>query len=43
MTPDASTLTPEYSDPTQHAMLVAWGHFARTLAFTKRLAVIRSF
>jgi hypothetical protein len=38
MTPDASTLTTEHSHPTQHAMLVAWGHFGRTLKFTKRLA-----
>lgn len=38
MTPAASTLTTEHSNPTQHAMLVAWGHFGRTLAFTKRLA-----
>ena len=40
MTRDASTLTTEGSNPTQHAMLVAWGHFGRTLAFTKRLAGI---
>ena len=40
MTADASTLTTEHSNPTQHAMLVAWGHFARTLEFTKRLAGI---
>ncbi len=38
MTSDASTLTTEQSNPTQHAMLVAWGHFGRTLGFTKRLA-----
>jgi hypothetical protein len=38
MTPDANTLTTEAHHPTQHAMLVAWGHFARTLGFTKRLA-----
>jgi hypothetical protein len=38
MTPDASTLTTEHSHPTQHAMLVAWGHFGRSLEFTKRLA-----
>jgi hypothetical protein len=38
MSPDASTLTTEYSNPTQHAMLVAWGHFSRTLKFAKRLA-----
>jgi len=37
---DASTLTTEHSSPTQHAMLVAWGHFARTLGLTKRLAVL---
>ncbi len=40
MTRDASTLTTEGSNPTQHAMLVAWGHFGRTLEFTKRLAGI---
>lgn len=38
MTQDASTLTTEHSGPTQHAMLIAWGHFARTLGLTKRLA-----
>src|SRR5512135_1145246 len=38
MTPDASTLTTEQSNPTQHAMLVAWGHFSRTLEFAQRLA-----
>ena len=38
MTRDASTLTTEQSSPTQHAMLIAWGHFARTLGLTKRLA-----
>jgi hypothetical protein len=38
MTRDASRLTTEASSPTQHAMLVAWGHFARTLGLTKRLA-----
>lgn len=38
MTPDASTLTTEQSHPTQHAMLIAWGHFGRTLGFTQRLA-----
>src|SRR5512142_1992692 len=38
MTRDASILTTEQSNPTQHAMLVAWGHFGRTLEFTKRLA-----
>lgn len=38
MTRDASTSTTEQSHPTQHAMLVAWGHFGRTLGFTKRLA-----
>ena len=40
MTRDASTLTTEQSSPTQHAMLIAWGHFARTLGLTKRLAVL---
>ena len=40
MTRDASTLTTEQSSPTQHAMLIAWGHFGRTLEFTKRLAGI---
>ena len=40
MTRDASTLTTEHSSPTQHAMLIAWGHFARTLGLTKRLAVL---
>lgn len=40
MTRDASPLTTEHSSPTQHAMLVAWGHFARTLGLTKRLAVL---
>ncbi|MGV0977066.1 MAG: hypothetical protein ACOYD1_13730 [Candidatus Nanopelagicales bacterium] len=38
MTRDASTLTTEPSSPTQHAMLIAWGHFARTLGLTKGLA-----
>jgi hypothetical protein len=38
MTGDASSLTTEQSRPTQHAMLVAWGHFARTLGLTERLA-----
>lgn len=38
MSPDASTLTTEHSSQTQHAMLVAWGHFGRNLEFTKRLA-----
>lgn len=38
MTQDASTLTTEHSSPTQHGRLVAWGHFARTLGFAKRLA-----
>jgi len=41
MTQDASTLTTEHSGPTQHAMLIAWGHFARTLGLTKRLAGLR--
>ena len=40
MTQDASTLTTEHSGPTQHAMLIAWGHFARTLGLTKRLAAL---
>ena len=38
MTPDASTLTTEQSHPTQHAMLIAGGHFGRTLGFSKQLA-----
>ena len=38
MTPDASTLTTEQSHPTQHAMLIAWGHCGRTLGFSKQLA-----
>jgi hypothetical protein len=38
MTRDASTLTTESNNSTQHAMLVAWGHFGRSLEFTKRLA-----
>ena len=38
MTGDAGTLTIEPSRPTQHAMLVAWGHFARTLRLSQRLA-----
>jgi len=38
MTQDASTLTTEQSNPTQHAMLIAWGHFGRTLGFAERLA-----
>ena len=41
MTPTASTSATEpSSSPTQHAMLIAWGHFARSLEFTKRLAGI---
>jgi hypothetical protein len=40
MTRDAGTFTTEHSNPTQHAMLVAWGHFGRTLEITKRLAGI---
>jgi hypothetical protein len=40
MTQDASTLTTQDSHSTQHGMLVVWGHFARTLEFTKRLAGI---
>jgi hypothetical protein len=40
MTQDASTLTTQDSHPTQHGMLIAWGHFARTLEFRKRLAGI---
>jgi hypothetical protein len=40
MTPDASTSTTEQSHPTQHAMLIAWGHFARTIELTKRLAAL---
>ena len=38
MTPDASTLTTEQSHPTQHARLIAGGHFGRTLGFSKQLA-----
>jgi hypothetical protein len=40
MTPDTGTLTAEGSSPTEHAMLIAWGHFARGLEFVKRLAGI---
>lgn len=40
MTQDANTLTAEHSGPTQHGMLIAWGHFARTLGLTKRLAAL---
>lgn len=40
MAQDASTLTTKQSGPTQHAMLIAWGHFGRTLDLTKRLAVV---
>ena len=40
MTQDASTLRTDQSSLTQHAMLVAWGHFTRTMGLLKRLADI---
>ena len=35
MTGDAGTLPSEHRGPTQHAMLIAWGYFARALVLTQ--------
>jgi len=35
-----STLTTVESSPTQHAMLIVWGHFARAIGLLKRLAQV---
>lgn len=40
MIPNTSTLTTDQSRPTQHAMLVAWGHFARSIGLLPRLSEI---
>lgn len=40
MAQDTSSLTIGSSSPTQHAMLIAWGHFAQTIELTKRLATV---
>jgi hypothetical protein len=40
MAQDAGALTTQDGKPTQHGMLVAWGHFARSPEFTKLLAGI---
>ena len=36
----ASTFTITESKPTQHAMLIVWGHFARTIGLLERLAQV---
>jgi hypothetical protein len=36
----ASTLTTHESSATQHAMLIVWGHFARTIGLLERLAQV---
>ncbi len=35
-----STLTTSESSPTQHAMLIVWGHFARSIGLLERLAQV---
>jgi hypothetical protein len=35
-----STLTTTGSSPTQHAMLIVWGHFARSIGLLERLAQV---
>ena len=37
---DSSTLTTNETSPTQHAMLIVWGHFARTIGLLERLAQV---
>ena len=40
MNQSGSTLTSRESSPTQHAMLIVWGHFARTIGLLERLAQV---
>ena len=35
-----STLTSDETNLTQHAMLIVWGHFARTIGLLERLAQV---
>jgi hypothetical protein len=36
----SSTLTTSETSPTQHAMVIVWGHFARTIGLLERLAQV---
>jgi hypothetical protein len=36
MDQSAGTLTSTENSPTQHAMLIVWGHFARTIGLLER-------
>lgn len=40
MTRNNSTLTSDESNLTQHAMLIVWGHFGRTIGLLERLAQV---
>jgi hypothetical protein len=40
MTRSDSTLTSDENNLTQHAMLIVWGHFARTIGLLERLAKV---
>jgi hypothetical protein len=40
MTQSDSTLTSDESNLTQHAMLIVWGHFGRTIGLLERLAKV---
>ena len=37
---NSSTLTTNETSPTQHAMVIVWGHFARTIGVLARLAQV---
>lgn len=40
MTRSDRTLTSDESNLTQHAMLIVWGHFGRTIGLLERLAKV---
>jgi hypothetical protein len=40
MNQSTSTLTTNETNPTQHAMVIVWGHFARTIGLLGRLAQV---
>ena len=40
MTQSNSTLTSDETNLTQHAMLIVWGHFGRTIGLLERLAKV---
>jgi hypothetical protein len=40
MDQSTGTLTSSETSPTQHAMLIVWGHFARTIGLLERLAQV---